>query len=380
MVQDSPTGNAVFRRPDEEEGCPKGRIGILTFHRCINYGSYWQARCLVEGLRAHRYDAWILDHTSPAVDFAEWRVALRPTLPTPVPKEDIAAYVRKTRKFQREFERLPLSRSFSLDDLSRMEKFDTVVLGSDEVWNLQHPWFAEQPAFFGVGLRAERVIAYAASFGNYSCWKGIGSPWTDFLGQLDAISVRDENSWWMIKNSLGVEPEMVLDPCLQFPLPPEGEWEGLDKPYALVYGHNFSPAFAARVREWADERGLPLVSIGYRNDWADHQWLDAGPHDFAHAMRRAQAVTTNFFHGCVFALQNEKPFACELTPYRSIKVSGLLELLDASHHLVEGNAALDALLGQPAKAVVYERIAEVRLRSNEFLKRSLLQRHASQTA
>ena len=22
-------------------------IGVLTFHRCINYGSYWQARCLV---------------------------------------------------------------------------------------------------------------------------------------------------------------------------------------------------------------------------------------------------------------------------------------------------------------------------------------------
>ncbi len=27
------------------------RVGVLTFHRCINYGSYWQARCLVEGLR-----------------------------------------------------------------------------------------------------------------------------------------------------------------------------------------------------------------------------------------------------------------------------------------------------------------------------------------
>jgi hypothetical protein len=30
---------------------PIRRVGVLTFHRCINYGSYWQARCLVEGLR-----------------------------------------------------------------------------------------------------------------------------------------------------------------------------------------------------------------------------------------------------------------------------------------------------------------------------------------
>ena len=28
------------------------RVGVLTFHRCINYGSYWQARCLVEAIAA----------------------------------------------------------------------------------------------------------------------------------------------------------------------------------------------------------------------------------------------------------------------------------------------------------------------------------------
>ena len=28
------------------------KVGVLTFHRCINFGSYWQARCLVEGLRS----------------------------------------------------------------------------------------------------------------------------------------------------------------------------------------------------------------------------------------------------------------------------------------------------------------------------------------
>jgi hypothetical protein len=28
------------------------KVRILTFHKCINYGSYWQARCRVEVLRA----------------------------------------------------------------------------------------------------------------------------------------------------------------------------------------------------------------------------------------------------------------------------------------------------------------------------------------
>ena len=344
------------------------RIGVLTFHRCINYGSYWQARCLVEGLRARGHDAVILDHASPKVNVAEWRVALRPTLPTPVPKTDVEHYACKTRKLISEVDRLPLSRPFDLERPEEMEPFDTVVIGSDEVWNLHHPWFAGVPAFFGVGLKAKRCVSYAASFGNHSCWEGLGVPYTDFLRDLDAISVRDENSWWMIKNSLGMETEMVLDPCLQFPIAPEGEWKGPRGPFALVYGHNFSPVFAKRVRQWANERGLPLVSLGYRNDWADVQWLDASVHDIAHAIAHAEAVATNFFHGCVFSLRNGRPFACEVSPYRSIKVRGLMELLGGEERLVP-DGEIGGLLDRPCDFSA--RLEELRGTSNAYLDRVL---------
>ena len=50
---------------------PARRIGVLTFHRCINYGSYWQARCLTEGLRRRGHDAGLLDHRSARVNRAE---------------------------------------------------------------------------------------------------------------------------------------------------------------------------------------------------------------------------------------------------------------------------------------------------------------------
>ena len=343
----------------------QGRVGVLTFHRCINYGSYWQARGLVEGLRARGLDAVLLDHCSPTV---ETRVALRPTLPTPVPRADVDAYKRKTRRFLAEIERLPLSRPFHLDRPETMEPFDTVVIGSDEVWNLRHPWYAGVPAFWGRLPRARRVVSYAASFGNYSCWDGIGAPYTDWLGDLDAVSVRDENSWWMLRNALGWEVDTVLDPALQFPIAPEGDWDGPDGPYALVYGHNFTPEFAGAVRRWADARGLPLLSLGYRNDWADAQWLDAGPHDFAHAVVRAHAVATNFFHGCVFAAREGKPFACELSPYRSLKVRGLMELLGGLERLVPDGDLRDLLDVAPE---LDARIAARREVSNAYLDRAV---------
>lgn len=68
------------------------RIGILTFHRCINYASYWQARCLAEGIRARGHEVEILDPDSRRVSLAEWKCALRPVLPTPVPKRDRLLY------------------------------------------------------------------------------------------------------------------------------------------------------------------------------------------------------------------------------------------------------------------------------------------------
>lgn len=349
------------------------KIGVLTFHRCINYGSYWQARCLVEGLRARGHDAVILDHISSRINAAEWRVALRPTLPTPVPRSDIEQYACKTRKFLTEFERLPLSAQFDIDCPQDMPDMDTVVIGSDEVWNLHHPWYSSKPAFFGIGLNSRRTIAYAASFGNYSCWNGIGEPWTDYLKHLDAISVRDENSWWMLKNGIGRETPIVLDPCLQFPHRSTATAEC----FALVYGHNFSPEFASQVRAWADARGLKLLSFGYRNDWADVQWLDGGPLDFVEVFGRAQAVATNFFHGCVFSLVNDRPFACEISDYRSIKVRGLMELLDIKDHL---SISVDQAMDTPISEAVHSRIRELRDFSNAYLDRTLEENYAGQIA
>src|SRR5690606_20017393 len=174
------------------------------------------------------------------------------------------------------------------------------------------------PLFYGDGIRAKRLASYAASFGNYPAAVGLDEPWAQKLRAFEWISVRDENSRKIIQSALGLEPALVLDPCLLFPPQSQAQtpvnsqaWQ--HAPYVAVYGHNFTEWFSREVRHWAQSRGYSLVSIGYRNDWADEQWLTAGPEEFAHFVRHAEAVATNFFHGCVFSLLNHKPFVCELS-------------------------------------------------------------------
>jgi hypothetical protein len=168
---------------------------------------------------------------------------------------------------------------------------------------------------------------------------------------------------------------VVLDPCLQFPLPAAASFEEPALPrYIAVYGHGFSAAFVKSVRRWAKPKQLALISIGYRNDWADRQWIDAGPHEFAHFIAGAEAVATNFFHGCVFALRSKKPFVCESSWYRGNKLRSLMERVGGEHHLLTEQApasTCDALLGKPLASAIVDRIERLRASSRRYLDEAL---------
>jgi hypothetical protein len=349
------------------------KAGILTFHRCINYGSYWQARCLAEGLRERGIDAVLLDHDTPSINRAEWRCALQPLLPERVTRSDRQLYAAKARKFFCAFEDLPRSERFTLDDATTPDGFDAVLVGSDEVWNFCHPWFGGRPAFFGSGVRSKRLVSYAASFGNHDHSVGIDDHSADRLRRFTSISVRDENSRRLISGALGTEPEVVLDPCLQFPLARRAR-AGSQADYAVVYGHGFPNWFKHSVRAWADRRDLRLVSIGYRNDWADEQLITASPEEFAELVGGSAAVATNFFHGCVFAILNGKPFACAASPYRSNKIRDLTNGLKAGAHLLDESATAsdyDHVLSDPLSPRIDEEVTRMRARSDAYLDHAL---------
>ncbi len=344
------------------------RVGVLTFHRCINYGSYWQARCLVEAVVARGHDAVLLDHQSCAVTSREWRYAFNPHAPDRSDRADLRLYGTKLRRFLDAQAALPLSAPFPLDDPGRMPPVDLALIGSDEVFNLRHPWYGGKPLFWGVGLNAGRVASYAASFGSHDADWGIDGHWAGLLRGLDRISVRDDNSLRLVRAAAGLDPALVLDPVLLSPptVAPAADAGG----YVLVYGHHLPDWFAARVQRAARRRGLRTLSVGYRADWADENRLDAGPVEFAALVAGAEAVATTYFHGCCFALVNGKPLVCAPSDYRWNKVRDLTALLGAERHLTFAEsdpAQVDALLGAPPSPAVTGRLASLRAQSAAWL-------------
>jgi len=383
------------------------RVGVLTFHACINYGSYWQARCLVEAIGALGHEAVLLDHRSTEVERRELRCAFQPTLPERTPRAAFPALAAKVRAFREAGAALPRTAPFDLDtppDLATLSPppfvssevetpgpasrlrskrtevgdtspdlaaLDAVVVGSDEVWNFRHPWYAGKQLFFGQGIDA-RLVAYAASLGSHDAEDGIAPLYADLLRRFAAVSVRDDNTRRAVAGVLGAEPATVLDPCLLHPEP----FRVAPAPgrYAAIYGHDFPGAFVAQVRAWADARGLPLVSIGYPNPHADEERIDAGPAEFAALMAGAEAVATTFFHGCVFALANCKPFVCAASPYRRNKLRDLAATVGAEAHLLGRDAAAGdygRMLDTSLDPAIPARIAALRETSREYLAAAL---------
>lgn len=347
------------------------RVGVLTFHACINYGSYWQARCLVEAIEGLGHEAVLLDHRSVAVERRELRCAFQPTLPDRTPLAYYPALKAKVRAFRAAAAALPRSAPFDLDAPPDLNGLDAVVVGSDEVWNFRHPWYAGKPLFFGQGLDA-RLVAYAASLGSHDAQDGLAAEYTDLLRRFAAISARDDNTRGAIAAALGIEPPIVLDPCLLNPAP--FRVAPAAGRYAVIYGHDIPAAFARDVRAWADARGLALVSIGYPNAAADEERVAAGPAEFAALMAGAAAVATTFFHGCVFALANAKPFACAASPYRRNKLRDLAAKVGAEAHLLGPDATpatCARILDDPLDPAIATRIAALCETSRAYLAAAL---------
>lgn len=323
---------------------------------------------MVTALRGMGHDAVLLDHRERRVDMAEWRCALQPLLPVPSSREDRTRHAAKVRAFARAVERLPRSAPFPARQGGVLCGYDTVIIGSDEVWNRSHPWHGSSGVFWGEGICGPRLVAYAASCGNHA---GGIDPWrAEALGRFSAIAVRDRTTREMVRQATGQAPPLVLDPVLQFP--PDQPPPLRRAPYALVYGHDFPEWIGPAVRQWAARRGLRLLAVGYRADFADEQWLEAGPQGFACAVAGAQAVITTMFHGSVFALNAHKPFVAVPSAYRSAKLTDLLDVVGAGRHLLAEPAPLGPVLDEPLDPAIAGGIAALRASSHATLRAALV--------
>ncbi len=269
-------------------------------------------------------------------------------------------------------------------------KYDAVLIGSDQMWlpDCMADYFSS--LYFVPS--SVRKISYATSLGvSVFPWyakTAAGNAWK----RMDFISVREEQGKKVIDDICnGVPPvRIVCDPTY---LLSKQEWERLipyepiyPKGYVFAYflGHN-SKLFSI-AREYANDRGLKLVSIPSSEymvegdtSFADDYFVDANPVEFINLVRGAECILTDSFHGLAFSVINEKEFYIfypkrdNIKQSRNSRIDNILKMWGLTERLhTDDVIQLSKFDNQPIDySIVTSKVDKIREESLTYLQNAL---------
>lgn len=301
------------------------RVGILTLHHSYNCGSMLQAFALQETLERMGHEVRVINFSNEG-QARLYSVLERPTSLKRIVKDlllapragrirrNFAAYER----FMTEHLHLdgPVVRHREeLDDAG----YDAVVAGSDQVWNVTID--DGDDAYFLPWVTRARRVAYAPSFGARSPARFSPDPrvHADWLRRFDALSVRERNGRRWIRELIGVDAPVLLDPTLLLDAgdyaPLEHRPPGLPGEYLFYYAPSYSRPINRFVAAIAKRHGLAVVAFNAKTFYVKGMGLTGfvlpaveGPAAYLALIRGAAAVVTTSFHGTVFSTIYRRPF------------------------------------------------------------------------
>lgn len=322
------------------------KIGILTFHRAVNYGAVLQAYALQTYLNKNNgYSANIINYMCPKIENDYSLNFLKKN--TFKEKMNflfgiIWSYKRKYifNEFRSQY-LMETKEVFSSEDIRKLnESLDAAIVGSDQVW--QESLTNNDLTFFLKDFSRCLKISYAASFlknGN-----DFNQAKLNLLNDFRAISVREEENEFLLKSKLTKDIKTVCDPVL---LLEENDWKDFigntpreNKNYVLVYYVVKSEEMLKYAEKLAKERNCELIVIttSLKKLVNAKYYRAISPVKFVELFYNADVIVTSSFHGVAFSLIFNKDL---YTPYYLTKGKENLRVINLLNRLGIKNRYFD---------------------------------------
>lgn len=314
------------------------KIGVLTFHRPLNYGALLQAYALLTVLNKLGADAEIIDYRNLFLEklyaypgYLEQR-GLRNKLRYILFSRREKEKRKKFETFRTDYLRLKCAPKYRHDGLiSCNSTYDCFIVGSDQVWS-PNAHRLDGSFFLDFVDDSSRKFSYAASFGVSDipeCFYGLYRQWLEGFAM---ISVREAQGSRIVSSICpDAVPRMDVDPVL---LLTKLEWMELmdlhqaKEKYVFVYSFGVTDNQKRMIRE-CYSNGLKVVVEGRghsRNIGVPCTYIDTlDPREFLQTLYSASYVVTNSFHGTALSILFEKPFSMEYLPDTKNGVNSRLE-------------------------------------------------------
>lgn len=301
------------------------KIGILTYHKSINYGSVLQCWSLQQVLKKRGYEVEVIDYHPEKYNILYdlfVKGAHKHNIKRFFLKKYILNQMDEFKKFREQYINLSVDKLTINSDLSVLNKYDAIICGSDQIWNVR-ALDCDPIYFLPVKIKGKK-IAYAVSVNNMTftepkCDDALKKNILDF----DYISVREESGAKKISQFIdgAKNIDVLLDPTL---LQSKEEFLKIDSPrikkerYIFLYDVWYGKEGIKAAKRISKKLGLPVYTGFMNRDIKSilkvemagiHVELEnTKPNDFLSLIKYADYIITDSFHGTAFSLIYEKKF------------------------------------------------------------------------
>ena len=330
------------------------KIGIITVHRNVNYGANLQAFASCKFLNNLGYKTEIIDYLPNELDkdnyLFSWlklsykngktksvihNVKLLIALVLSAPSK----YIKLKSFYNFRKKHCKLSPKYiNVNDIGN-NGYTDVVCGSDQIWN---PDITNGiiSFYFGQILGVKNKISYAASLGKEKYNDVDENIASELLKKIDYISVREEESVNYIKSISSQNVECVCDPVF---LLKKNEYEKIaipikvKRPYLLVYSVINNPNMLLAAKKYAAKKGMTLVEIcqNKKRNEKHIQLCSLSPQQFLGAIKDAEIVVTNSFHGTAFSIIFNKELFVFDNKARGSRITNIMSKAGLEARIVE---------------------------------------------
>lgn len=332
------------------------KIGILTFHRALNYGAVLQCYALYHLLKEMGHEVEVIDYRPAAIE--KERVFL-----SSVELQKRSGFINKMKyivsfslnyyrrkKVSAVFDRF-LESNFQMSPLVRginaiPQYYDVIVFGSDQIWS-NGICYGLDLVFWGQFNHADtKLVTYAASMGKHNVISDselmhIGA----YIQSFDSISVREESLKRFLKQNFNIDSTLVIDPTLliahdvfdRLAVKPN-----LDR-YVLLFTLEKDDNAIAFATSISKQLSCPIVRLStMRSVFSPAEntikVLEISPAEFCGYIKYATCVVCISFHGTAFSVIYKKNFYCLKSNQQ-----------DRSYNLLSSVGLLDRMVGSNQK-------------------------------
>ncbi len=301
------------------------KVGLITVF-FADYGSYFQTVSLYKMITSLGYDCEVVNESLRYPH--SFRLFAGSVASRIAPKffkryfHDRVAAFRTYETLKAEVSQINVGKSF-INSRKALNKYDCVVIGSDELWSITNKNIKFIPQYFGIGFDKPHISYGTSGITLKDPPEKSLKLMSQGIKSFSDVAVRDVVTKDWVDGLCGINSTIVFDPTL---LNPFFGSEGIGGGgYLLVYGEHFTDEHSRAVRKYADAMGYEIKSVAWKQPWCDSFADIRSASELQDLFRRAEYCAASSYHGVIFSMLNHRNFTAFLTEFRASKVDCLLK-------------------------------------------------------